>query len=222
MSRGVIFDVDGVLVDSYHTHFRSWQALARETGIRLEEEQFAEGFGQRSQDVIRKQWGDRIDDQRVRELDRRKEWLYRQEIARAFPAMDGAAELIRALARDGFRVAVGSSAPPENVDLVLDRLGVRDVLAGIVTGEDVTRGKPDPEVFVIAAQRAGVLPTRCVVVEDAVQGIEAARAAGMRSVGVVSTGRSADDLRDAGADLVVRSLRELDVARLAALLDRRS
>ena len=215
--EAVIFDVDGVLVDSYAAHFESWKRLGKETGVTLDEEQFAESFGRRSRDVIRKYWGSQkvsdtsisISDSEVERLDRRKEGLFREILEEDFPGMDGAADLIRGLAKHGFRIAVGSSAPKENVDLVLEHLGV--------TGEDVQRGKPDPQVFLLAAERLGVPPDCCVVIEDAVPGIEAARSAGMKAVALVSTGRDAATLGAAGPDRIVRSLRELSPAVLRGL-----
>jgi beta-phosphoglucomutase len=130
--------------------------------------------------------------------------------------MDGAVELIDALAAAGFRLAVGSSGPPENVALTLERLARAARFGALVTGRDVTRGKPDPQVFLIAAERLGATPARCIVVEDAPVGVAAAHAAGMASVALVGTVAAE---RLAGADLVVRSLRELDAPRLAALLE---
>ena len=124
--------------------------------------------------------------------------------------------MLRSLHDAGFRLAVGSSGPPENVALVLDRLEARDLFEAVVTGEDVTRGKPDPEVFLIAAKRLGVPPARCAVIEDAPPGIAAANAAGMTSVGLLSTGRKPDDL--AAARIVVQSLGELSPQVLRDLI----
>jgi beta-phosphoglucomutase len=153
----------------------------------------------------------------VRRLDRRKESLFREIVEADFPAMDGAEELMAALAAAGMRIAVGSSAPRENVVLVLDRLHVRAHVEVLVTGEDVAAGKPDPEVFLLAAERLGVPPRGCIVIEDAVPGVQAARAAGMKVVALVSTGRDAATLREAGPDLVVASLRELSPGTLRGL-----
>lgn len=216
MNEAVIFDVDGVLVDSYHAHFESWQALAAEHGIEVTEEQFARTFGRTSRDIVLELWPEPPGDAAVRALDDRKEALYREIVGRRFPAMDGAAELIESLLDDGFVLAVGSSGPPPNVDLVLATLG-RSSFAVTVTGHDVERGKPDPQVFLVAAERLGVDPSACVVVEDAAAGIRAARNAGMASVALVSTGHTVDELRGAGPDLVVRSLRELTPAALRGL-----
>jgi beta-phosphoglucomutase len=217
-ARAVIFDVDGVLVDSYDAHMRSWLLMGREHGLTITEKEFASTFGQTSREIIARFWGSELSAQDVEELDARKEAIYRDLIRERFPAMDGSVELIDALADAGFRLAVGSSGPPENVELTLECLGRASRFNAIVTGRDVTRGKPDPQVFQIAAERIGVPPARCIVVEDAPVGITAARAAGMSSVALVGT-VAADRLGE--ADLVVRSLRELlDVSRLAALLER--
>ena len=215
--RAVIFDVDGVLVDSYHAHLESWVRMAREHGLHITEQEFASTFGQTSREIIGRFWGPHLSAAERERLDARKEAIYRDLIAARFPAMDGAVELIDALGEAGFLLAVGSSGPPENVDLTLDRLGRRATFHAVVTGRDVTRGKPDPQVFAIAADRLGVAADRCVVVEDAPVGIAAARASGMASVALVGT---APAPALAAADLVVTSLRALTPAGLAALVDR--
>jgi beta-phosphoglucomutase len=213
----VIFDVDGVLVDSYGAHLRSWVLMAREHGLEITEDEFASTFGQTSREIIARFWGPDLDAAAREALDARKEAIYRDLVRADFPAMDGAVELIDALVAAGFALAVGSSGPPENIELTLDRLGRRACFQVEVTGRDVTRGKPDPQVFEIAAARLGAPADRCIVVEDAPVGIAAARAAGMASVALVGT---APPERLAAADLVVRSLRDLDPPRLAALLHR--
>src|ERR1044071_9517602 len=157
----VIFDMDGVLVDSYHAHFASWARLYSELGVPYTETEFAKDFGRTSRDILRRRFGDEISDQRIRELDARKEALFRDELRADFPIMNGAGELIDALAREGFSIAVGSSGPPENIALCLEHLRRREKIDAVVTGADVTRGKPDPQVFELAASRLGVSPKRC-------------------------------------------------------------
>jgi beta-phosphoglucomutase len=207
---GVIFDVDGVLVDSYDAHFRSWQLLGRERGFSMTQQQFEDSFGRTSREIIADLWGDRVDsDAAIAELDDRKEALYREILQEGFPAIPGAAELIDALRQAGVRLAVGSSGPPENVYLVLDQLDRREAFQGVVTGADVQRGKPDPQVFQLAAEQLDLAPDRCIVVEDAPAGVQAAHAAGMRCIALASTGRVREQLT--AAERVVDSLRELDV-----------
>jgi beta-phosphoglucomutase len=215
--EAVIFDMDGVLVDTYHAHFRSWLAMAEAEGLSFTEAQFAPTFGRTSREIIAAFWGDgRYDDAAIAALDAQKEAAFRDLVAADFPAMPGARELLRSLRAAGFALAVGSSGPPENVELALDRLGCGELFGAVVTGRDVVRGKPDPQVFLLAAERLGVAPSRCAVVEDAPPGIAAARAAGMCSIGLASTGRTRDEL--AAARLVVGALAELNPARVRALI----
>ncbi|HEX5470985.1 MAG TPA: HAD family phosphatase [Lacipirellulaceae bacterium] len=211
----VIFDMDGVLVDSYHAHYASWRELYTELGVTYTESTFASDFGRTSCDILRRTLGDDLSDDRIRALDDRKESFYRDVLRADFPAMDGAVELIDALAADGFLIAVGSSGPPENISLCLEQLGRREQVHAIVTGADVTRGKPDPQVFQRAAERLSAAGPCCAVVEDAVHGIEAARRAGMASIGLTGTaGRDRLTL----ADLVVDSLRELGPDRIGNVI----
>ena len=215
--RGVIFDMDGVLVDSYAAHFESWRALGREVGFEMNEQQFTATFGRTSREVIAEFLPHlATSPARIAALDQRKEKLFRGILEAKFPAMGGAVELIDALDRAGLRLALGSSGPPENVALVLDKLGRRDKFAGVVTGMDVTRGKPDPQVFLLAAERIGLTPPQCLVIEDAPAGVAAAKAAGMKCIGLASTGREPSSL--AQADLVVQSLRELTADAINSLL----
>jgi len=217
----VIFDMDGVLFDSYHAHYRSWLSVAEPEGIRFTEADFAATFGRTSREIIAHFWGEgRRSDAEIAELDRRKESYFRELLRKNFPVMPGAVELLRALRAEGFRLAVGSSAPPENVETTLDGLGAATLFDAVVTGRDVHRGKPDPEVFLLAARRLGVAPSRCAVVEDAPAGVAAANAAGMWSVGLASTGRTPEDL--AAACVVVRSLKELSPRRLRDWIAKRN
>jgi beta-phosphoglucomutase len=210
-----IFDMDGVLVDSYHAHFESWRLMFAESGRGYGEAAFAADFGRTSRDILRRTFGDDLSDTKVREMDERKEAIYREIIRRDFPAMDGAIALIDALASDGFLLAVGSSGPAENITLSLEGLGRRERFAAMVTGSDVTRGKPDPQVFLLAAERLGVPPASCCVVEDAPHGIEAAHRAGMKCVALTGTA-ARDQLSQ--ADLTIDSLQELTPATIRGLL----
>jgi beta-phosphoglucomutase len=203
--------MDGVLVDSYRAHFESWRVAMREQRRDMTEEQFAATFGRTSREVIAQTWPGQFSEAEIRALDDRKEAVFREILSLRFPVMPGALELLESLHESGIQIAIGSSGPPENVRLVLQRLGKQDLFGAVVTGEDVARGKPDPQVFLLAAERLGISPRRCAVVEDAQPGIEAARRAGMVAIGLVSTGRTKEQL--AAADLVVSSLRELSCAR---------
>lgn len=212
-----IFDIDGVLIDSYQAHLQSWQALTEDTGRAMTEEEFTRTFGRTSREVIAAVWPEKqFSDERIASLDRKKEAAFRDMITRDFPAMPGARELIRSLHEAGFDLAVGSSGPPQNVEMILERLGVDLWLQAVVTGADVERGKPDPQVFQIAAERLAKPPEQCVVIEDAPDGIRAGHAAGMAVVALVSTGHDRQSLSH--ADLVVDALEELSPQRLRKLI----
>lgn len=214
----VIFDVDGVLVDSYKAHLLAWQALGRENDFTVPEAEFAAGFGRTSREVLADKFGPGVlSDARIRELDERKEELYREMVVQEFPTMSGVKELLNNLHAAGFKLGVGSSGPPPNVFVVLDNLGQKDLFSAIITGADVIRGKPDPQVFLLGAERMGVPPNRCLVFEDAVPGVQAAKRAGMKAIGVASTGRRRADLHE--ADLVIDQMTEANVALIQGLID---
>jgi beta-phosphoglucomutase len=214
--RAVLFDLDGVLVDSYAAHMRSWRRLAAEESLPFSEREFARSFGRTSRESIAIYWPGRASE--TARLDARKEALFRADIRERFPVMDGAAELVRALRDAGFALAVASSAPPDNVELTLERLGLGDAFGAVVNGSDVQRGKPDPQVFLLAAERLGAPPARCVVVEDAPVGVAAAHAGGMKAVAVLSTGRRREEFDEVKPELVVDALRALTPADFDTLL----
>ncbi len=181
---GVIFDMDGVLVDSAQPHLDSWQLLAKENDSSVTREQFAATFGRQNDDIIPLLFGD-VDARRCAALADRKEEIYRDLVRHAPPIVNGAVELIQILHERGVRLAVGSSGPRQNIELVLDAMGVRAMIPVVITGDDVMRGKPDPEVFTLACRGLEVEAMRCVVVEDSPPGIEAAIAAGTRTIAIL-------------------------------------
>jgi beta-phosphoglucomutase len=213
MQRAVIFDLDGVLVDSYQAHFDSWQRLCRKWNLTMTERQFASTFGRTTREVVAQFWSARaLSPVDVANLDAEKEAIFRQLLSDDFPIMDGALVLLDDLHDAGVLIGLGSSAPPENVWMSLDRLNRRDHFAAVVTGADVIRGKPDPEVFLLCAERMKVPPPSCVVIEDAPAGIAAAQAAGMTCVALASRGRTRDEL--AKANCVVDNLNVLSARYL--------
>lgn len=214
---GVIFDMDGVLVDSFKPHYDSWQTLAGEVGATYTDEAFLRTFGRTGREIMLDEWKLQLPLEQIDRLVERKEQLYRELVLAKFPVMDGARELISALHAAGARLAIGSSGPPGNVNLAVERLEIGSLMSAWVTGKDVSHGKPHPEVFLTAAARLGLEPQRCVVIEDSPPGIEAGRRAGMAVVGLISTGHTPAD--SAHATIAVHSLRELTPARLKELVD---
>lgn len=205
---GVLFDVDGVLIDSYAAHLKTWQICCQRHGRECTEAQFAAGFGRTSREVIRDTWPNPPSDEDIKAFDEEKELLYRELIANDFPIMPGAIELIQALHRQGIPMAIGSSGPPKNVAVAIEHLKAKDIIRTVITGADVVRGKPHPDVFLKGAQGLGLDPAMCIVLEDAPPGIEAALAAGSKCLGIVSRGHTWDQLYRAH-DRVMDDLRQV-------------
>lgn len=216
-AKAVIFDMDGVLIDSAMVHFESWRILGDELGVVFTEEQFVKGFGRTSREVLVDDWPEEnLTESEIRERDEKKELYFRQLLESQFPSMEGASELFENLSQAGFHIGIGSSGPSENVLLTIEKMSLESYLSAYVTGSDVTLGKPDPEIFHTVAARMEVPVNRCVVIEDSVAGIRAAHAAGMKCIGLVSTGHTHEELKE--ADLLIDSLVDLSVEQIEQLL----
>ncbi len=214
--RAVIFDVDGVLVDSHAAHMKSWLRLAAATDAPPVEQQFAAMFGRPGRDVISALWRDQASTaERVEDLYRRKRFFYR-EAADDISVTEGAPELVDALHEEGFRLAIASAGSREGMDIALRKLGRAPLFGVRVTIEDVNRGKPNPEVYTMATARLGLSPRCCAAIEDSPAGIEAAQLAGVRVIGLALDGHARGAL--ARADRVVRSLRQLSPRSIGALI----
>jgi HAD superfamily hydrolase (TIGR01509 family) len=201
--RAVLWDLDGTLVDSGDYHWRAWRDTMRAERVALTYEQFLASFGQKNDRILTAWLGPTVTLDAIARIGDAKEALYRElAAAGGLVPLPGAAEWVRQLHGAGWRQAIASSAPAENVRVMLDVLNLDEYFDAIVSAEDVTAGKPDPQVFLVAAAKVGVAPGACVVVEDAAAGIDAARRAGMKCVGVSRATVLA-------ADVFVRSLADL-------------
>ena len=213
-SPAVIWDVDGTMVDTAELHYQAWCVLAREIGRPFTRADFVATFGWRNPEIIPKIFGRQYSEE-VNSLGDRKEAYYRAEAAKGVSLLPGVGALVEALAAAGIRQAIGSSAPRNNIDLILQLTHVAGQIGAIVSMEDTRRGKPNPEVFLLAAERLGVAPARCVVIEDAPVGVQAAKAGGMRAVAVTCAGHHPPEtLRAAGADLVVPTLESISIEQV--------
>jgi HAD superfamily hydrolase (TIGR01509 family) len=207
----VLWDLDGTLVDSEEFHWLSWRDTMRREGVELTYERFLASFGQRN-DRILNTWLPDADAVRARRIGEEKEAEYRRLVeAHGLEPLPGARAWLVALRDRGWKQSIASSAPGENVLTMLRVLGLQSQLDAIVSAEDVTIGKPDPQVFLRAAQKLAVPPARCIVVEDAAAGVEGGRRGGMRTIGVTRNGTL-------DADLFVRSLEELPPDAFETLL----
>jgi beta-phosphoglucomutase len=201
--RAVLWDLDGTLADSAEYHWLSWRDTMSAEGVAISYEQFLASFGQKN-DRILAAWlpPPHVPEVMQRIGDAKEEEYRRLARTRGLTPLPGAVEWVKRLHAAGWRQAIASSAPRLNVEAMLEALTLTTLFDAIASAEDVTAGKPDPQVFLAAAARLQAPPDRCVVVEDAAAGIEAARRAGMACIGVSATARL-------DADIAVRSLEEL-------------
>ncbi len=212
-----IFDHDGVLVDSLELHQDAWVELGRREWLALTPEFIHETFGMTNPSIFRRLLGDSVSPDEMSRLGAIKEQCYRDAAAGKVVLMAGVRELLDTLSREGVLLAIGSSGVLPNLELTVSSCGLDGRFAAIASLEDIRNGKPDPEVFLVAASKAGADPSRCVVFEDAPVGIQAAKAAGMRAVGVGTT-HPLESLVRAGADEVVADLTGYDAGRLVEVL----
>lgn len=222
VAGAALFDMDGVLVDSNPFHLQAWMQLSRRHGRQHSAEELQYGLsGRKSEDILLHLFGEDTPPDQLISLAAEKEQLFRDLIRGQVQPIAGLPALLRSLAGRGWRCAVATSAPRPNLELTLHELRLRSFFGAEVTAEDVHRGKPDPQVYQLAAQRLGVQPEFCIVFEDAVAGIEAGRRAGMTTVGLATT-RLGAELTAAGADMVVPDFTQLTPEVLQELLHDRA
>ena len=212
--RAVIFDWDGVVVDSSAHHERSWEILAAKRGLPLPADHFKRGFGKKN-NVIIPDLGWAKEPADVEALAHEKEEIYRSLVReKGIEPLPGVRELLSALRAENIPCAIASSTERANLDLPIDLMGLREFFTVIVSGEEVVHGKPDPAVFLLAAERLGIKPADCAVIEDALVGIEAAKRAGMPVLAVATT-NPIEAL--SSADAAVSGLMDINPDRLAVL-----
>jgi HAD superfamily hydrolase (TIGR01509 family) len=216
-----IFDHDGVLVDSLESHTQAWLEMGRREGLNLSPQFVHETFGMTNPSIFRRLLGDSVSDADLQRYSDLKESYYRDVARGKIRLMNGVREVLDALTAHGVKLAIGSSGVLPNLELTVTECGLTGRFAAIASLEDITRGKPDPQVFLVAAKKAACSPARSVVFEDAPVGIHAAKAAGMYAVGVMTT-HPAEALQAAGADQVVENLVGYDVAGLISRLKERA
>ncbi|UCH43517.1 MAG: HAD family phosphatase [Dehalococcoidales bacterium] len=213
-NRAVIWDMDGVIVDTASYHRKAWQEVFSKQGILFTEDDFRHSFGQRNDTIIKEVMGAEVSPDILNTISSEKEVIFRESIRQNLRPLPGAVELMAATGKDGFLMALASSAPMENIRLLIEGLGIEKYFRSIISAGDVSRGKPDPQVFLLAARGLEIDPRSCIVIEDAVAGVSAAKRAGMHCVAVTNTHPRASLIE---ADLIVSSLTEITVKDLKRL-----
>jgi HAD superfamily hydrolase (TIGR01509 family) len=214
MTYAVLWDLDGVLADSGPFHFPAWAASFQSLGVPFDQDMFNATFGMNNNSILKHFLGADAPQELINRVSDEKELYFRQMIPGKLQPLPGICALLAALQQAGFRQAIGSSAPQANIDAEVDALGLRPFFEVIVSAANFP-GKPDPWVYLNAAAQLGVPPERCLVIEDAVPGVQAAKNAGMRCLAVTNT-NTAQAL--SAADLVVDSLETVSIETISNLL----
>ncbi len=211
--KAVLWDLDGVIVDSFDGHFRAWARLFAELDEPFTLEDFTRTFGMNNRGIFKTLLKRELPEEEFRQLSDRKEEYFRDGILGRVVGLPGVRDWLQCFDGMGLKQAVGSSAPQENIDVLLKELGLSQWFSALVAGASIP-GKPDPAVFLRAAELLGVQPAECLVIEDAVAGVEAAKRAGMRCLAVCTT-NPAEKLQK--ADRVVADLTHLTMEMLTEL-----
>jgi beta-phosphoglucomutase family hydrolase len=213
--EAVLWDLDGVIADTGIYHYQAWVDVFDKLGKTFTEAQFMHYFGQRHDTIIHGVLGE-VTQEEFDAITEEKQENYRQRVARNIQPMPGAIELIKSLGKNGIKTAIASSAPPENVDIIVKGLGIQNCFDAYARGTEVAEGKPSPLVFLLAAEKLAVEPAGCVVIEDAIAGVAAAKSAGMKCIAVTNS-HPRDKLEQ--ADLVVDTLDDVSISDLKKLFE---
>ncbi|MBD3197763.1 MAG: beta-phosphoglucomutase family hydrolase [Candidatus Lokiarchaeota archaeon] len=211
----VIFDFDGVIADTGPIHYRSWKKLAEELNVEYDTEFFEETFGQQTVPIVKKMVSEEITNEKAQKLGKKKEQYYRDMLGDDIQPLPGVKVLIKALHKLHFKLAIGSSAPRKNIDLLLKSLDLNNFFDIIIAAEDIKNGKPAPDVFLTIAKDLKLNQKNCLVIEDAPVGIKAAKIADMKTIALTTT-HEEEKLKD--ADMVLKDLSEIDYNEIIKLL----
>lgn len=218
LPAAAIFDMDGVLVDSNPYHLQKWIDLLNERHIPYDESALPRQIlGSRNDTAFRTFFGPQLSAREMQELGEELEAKFRRVFAPHAKPLPGLRSLIEECQAQGVLMAVASSAMTKNVEFIVEALGLRPYLRAIVTGDEVSHPKPDPEIYLKTAQKLGLAPSACVAFEDSFVGVEAAKRAGMKCVGIASTFPARELRAQTRADLVVLSFEELNLEVLRRL-----
>ncbi|MDH3649835.1 MAG: HAD family phosphatase [Saprospiraceae bacterium] len=190
--KGIIFDMDGTMVDNMMVHHRAWQAQFNSLGIEMTLEEVREKVHGINHEILKRLFGDRFSTEERNEISAAKEAAYRTLFLKELKLVDGLPDFLEECHANNIPMAIGSAAPPENVDFVIDHLAIRHFFQGIMHAKSVEQGKPNPEIFEKAAATMGLSAHDCLIFEDSVTGAETARRAGAPTI-ILTTTHAAEE-----------------------------
>jgi HAD superfamily hydrolase (TIGR01509 family) len=212
-NRAVLWDLDGVLIDSCYLHFKAWEKILHETGYPFTEEDFKATFGRNNRGVLTHLLGKPPAEDFLQEIADKKENLFREMMPGNLQALPGVIHWLTWFQEQGFKQAIASSAPPENLEAMVDEIDIRKYFDYLAAGTTLP-SKPDPAIFLLAAEKCGVEPANCLVIEDSPPGIEGARSGGMKCIAVETTHPASSLGR---ANLIVHRLTDLSPEAVESL-----
>ncbi len=216
MKKALIFDMDGVVVNNDRYHYLAWQEFAEKHSKKVNFEEVKSWFGSTNESILINFFDRELSPDEIKKFAAEKEKIYRDIYSQHITPLEGLKELLEAASGDGFEIGLATSAPPENVEFVLEKTKLKKYFTEITDDTQISKGKPDPEIFILTGRKLGIDPSRSIVFEDSFHGIEAGKNAGMKVIAVAST-HQPDKLQH--ADRVIINFREIDIQELDSLMD---
>lgn len=216
IKKALIFDMDGVVINNDRYHYLAWQKFAEQHGKTVSFEEVKSWFGSTNESIMVNFFDTNLSKDEIKKYAYEKEKIYRELYSPHIKPLEGLKELLEAASMDGYKIGLATSAPPENVEFVLDKTGLRKYFTEITDDTQISKGKPDPEIFNLTARKLGAYPSRSIVFEDSFYGIEAGKKAGMKVIAIASTHQS-NKLQH--ADKVLSNFTELSIHELDSLIE---
>lgn len=213
MIKAVIFDKDGVLIETFDLHAKAHLIVLSELGIKAKTEDIAKRYGKLTSHILKEvthEYGKDITDIAAQELANKKEEIYRKMAEKKLKLLPGVKKMLIYLRKKDYKIGLASSSSRESIEQLLRVAKIKKIFDATISGWEIKTGKPDPEIFLKCAERLKIEPEECVVVEDSIHGIEAAKRAGMKCIAVATGQHSKSELEKLKPDLLLDSLEEFD------------
>ncbi len=220
--KAVIFGMDGVLIDSWEIHYQSWIVSSRKYGFKVNRQKFGTHFGQTCESFAKnlcEEHGVQLNKSEIEKWFEVKDEYYRDSFKAGFQENTSVTRILDDLKSSGFKTIIGSSAPKKNIQALIDIMPRGDQLQCFISAEDVCQSKPNPEVFLKAAEKIGIHSNKCAVIEDSVHGLIAAKSAGMVAIGITGTfdgyvladyaDRVVDSLDELNSDVIIKLINHI-------------